>query len=70
MFATKAKSYYAYAMKFLRATLSANFKESLPANDAVELDLNKPDELAKNKSRQPEWWKSEEQLMQVLYTSD
>jgi hypothetical protein len=46
MFAAKAKAYL--AMKYLSAMLSANFKESLPANDAVELDLNKPDELAKN----------------------
>ncbi len=40
MFAAKAKAYL--AMKFLSAMLSANFKKSLPANDEVKLDLNKP----------------------------
>jgi len=49
MFAAKAKAYL--AMKFLSATLSANFKESLPVNDAVELDVNKPKELVKNKCK-------------------
>ena len=38
-------------MKFLGATLSVSFKESLPAYDVVELDLNKPDKLAKNKCK-------------------
>ncbi len=35
-----------------------SFKDSLPANEQVELDLNNPDELAKNKCKQPEWLKS------------
>jgi hypothetical protein len=49
MWPAKAKSYL--AMKFLRPTLLASFKDSLPANKQVELDLNKPDELAKNKCK-------------------
>ena len=47
MFAAKAKSYL--AIKFLSASLSVNFKDSLPVNDQVELDLSKPAKLAKNK---------------------
>ncbi len=49
MFAAKAKSYL--AIKFLSASLSVNFKDSLPVNDQVELDLSKPDKLAKNKCK-------------------
>jgi hypothetical protein len=45
----KAKSYL--AKKFLGPTLLASFKDSLQANEQVELDLNKPDELAKNKRK-------------------
>ena len=41
---TKAKSYL--AMKFFGPTLLAIFKDPLPANDQVELDLSKPNELA------------------------
>ncbi len=49
MWSAKAKSYL--AMKLLGPTLLASFKDSLPANDQVELDLSKPDELAKNKCK-------------------
>ena len=45
MWSAKAKLHL--AMKFLRPTLLASFKDSLPANEQVELDQNKPDELAK-----------------------
>ena len=51
MFAAKAKAKAYLAMKFLSATLSVNFKESLPANDAVESDVSKPNEFAKNKCK-------------------
>ena len=39
MWSGKAKSYL--AMKFLGPTFSASFKDSLPENEQVELDLNK-----------------------------
>jgi hypothetical protein len=45
MWSAKAKMYL--AMKFLGSTLLASFKDSLPANEQVELDQNKPNELAK-----------------------
>ena len=45
MWSAKAKLYL--AIKFLSPTLLASFKDSLPANEQVELDQNKPDELAK-----------------------
>jgi hypothetical protein len=38
-------------MKLLGPTLLASFKEPLPANEQVELDLNKLNELAKNKCK-------------------
>jgi hypothetical protein len=47
MWSAKAKSYL--AMKFHGPKLLASFKDSLPANKQVELDLNKPNKLAKNK---------------------
>jgi hypothetical protein len=43
MWSAKAKSYL--AMKFFGPTLLAIFKDPLPANDQVELDLSKPNEL-------------------------
>jgi hypothetical protein len=49
MWSAKVKLYL--AMKFFRPTLLASFKDSLPANEQVELDLNKPNELAKNKRK-------------------
>jgi hypothetical protein len=49
MWSAKAKLHL--AMKFLGPTLLASFKDSLPVNEQVELDLNKPNELAKNKSK-------------------
>ncbi len=49
MWSAKAKSYL--VMKFFGPTVLASFKESLPANKQVELNLNKPDELAKNKCK-------------------
>jgi hypothetical protein len=50
IWSAKAKSYL--AMKFLGPTLFASFKDSLPANEQVEFDLNnKPNELAKNKCK-------------------
>jgi hypothetical protein len=49
MWSAKAKLHL--AMKFLRPTLLASFKDSLPANEQVEVDLNKPDKLAKNKCK-------------------
>ncbi len=49
MWSAKAKLYL--AIKFLSPTLLASFKDSLPANEQVELDLTKPDELAKNKCK-------------------
>jgi hypothetical protein len=42
MFAAKAKAYL--AMKFLGPMLNWTFKNSLPANDQVLLDRNKPEE--------------------------
>jgi hypothetical protein len=49
MWSAKAKLYL--VMKFLGPTLLASFKDSLPKNEQVELDLNKPNELAKNKCK-------------------
>ncbi len=49
MWSVKAKSYL--LMKFLGPTLLASFKDSLPANEQVEVDLNKPDELAENRCK-------------------
>ncbi len=46
-----SKSKVVFGMKFLGPTLLASFKDSLPANEQVELDLNKPDELVKNKCK-------------------
>ncbi len=50
MFAAKAKAYL--TMKFLGPTLSWTFRNSLPANDQVLLDQNKPKELAMLKSKE------------------
>jgi hypothetical protein len=49
MWSAKAKSYL--AMKFLRPTLLASFKNALLVNEHVELDPNKPDELAKSNAK-------------------
>jgi hypothetical protein len=38
-------------MKFLGLTLLVSFKNSLPVNEQVELDQNKPGELAKNRCK-------------------
>jgi hypothetical protein len=43
-----AKANLYLAMKLLVPTMLASFKDSLPANEQVELDLNKPYELVKN----------------------
>ncbi len=47
--AVKIKFYL--AIMFFSASLSANFKDSLPVNDQVELDLSNPDKLAENKCK-------------------
>jgi hypothetical protein len=46
-----AKANLYLAMKFLGPTISASFKDSLPENEQVELDLNKPNQLARNKCK-------------------
>jgi hypothetical protein len=49
MWSEKANAYL--AMKFLGPTFLASFKDSLPANEQVVLDLNKPDKLPKNRCK-------------------
>jgi hypothetical protein len=49
MWSAKEKSYL--AMKLLGPTLLASFQNSLPANEQVELDLNKLNEIAKNRGK-------------------
>jgi hypothetical protein len=71
IWSAQAKVYL--AMKFLGPTLLASFKDSLPANEQVELDLNKPNESAKNRCKAMNLhamnWKPSDQVVKAEQTS-